>query len=74
MSAYILLTGQTAVFDGEKWTYPDKSMQDLLNLTIPEVDGSDPNPDKTAAQYVVDNFGGEIVKVDSAEFVKGTIY
>ena len=70
----VYLYGLVAKFDGEKWSYPDKSTEDLLNLTIPNFEGSDPNINKTAADYVVDNFGGEIIKVDDMEYVPGRVY
>lgn len=74
MTTKVLIAGLVAEFDGERWSFPDRSTQDLLNQTIPEFDGSDPNPDQTAADFVVENFGGKIISVDDAEYVPGRVY
>ena len=74
MTAIVLLMGVEAVFMDGEWTYPDKSNQDMLNATIPQFSGADPNTEQTAAQYVVDNYGGVIVSVDKAESVDGIVY
>ena len=74
MSASILLAGKVATFDGEKWKYYDRSTEDLLNTITPEFSGDDPNPDRTAAEYIVKNYGGKILNVDDPEYTPGRVY
>ena len=44
------------------WTSDHAWVVSLLELVRPPASGSDPDPDLTAAQAVVDAYGGEIIQ------------
>lgn len=64
----------TATYTDGVWSCEDKQIEKLLNATIPDFSGADPNTEQTAAQFVVDNYGGEIVSVDDMDAEQGVIY
>jgi hypothetical protein len=74
MSAVINIRGLTATYTDGVWTCTDKSTERLLNATIPDFSGSDPNTEQTAAEFAVKNYGGEIVSVDEMKANEGVIY
>lgn len=62
----IKMLGAEAVIDGYVWLSNDDGLQELLQSYIDPLgpSGSDPYPDLTAAQMMVDLFGGEVVEFD----------
>lgn len=76
MAATIKLpNGIEATVDKYKWTSDTpKIAQTFTNLLPPTPATSDPNPDLTAAQAIVDRFGGKVVRFDETPFDPKVIY
>jgi hypothetical protein len=66
VAATIKITGITATCNGYNWTSEDDAIADFLNALLHPLgpSGSDPNPDATAAQEVINKLGGEMVHFD----------
>ena len=77
MSATIEVLNREYTIKDYKWSGPDKVVVDMLNSFLaPEgPSGSDPNPDATAAQNVVDELSiAEMVHFDKLDYVPDRVY
>lgn len=76
MSAIIEVLGKKYTIKDYKWTGPDKTTVKMLNsfLDPDGPSGSDPNPDATAAQKVVDEMGFKLLQYDKLDYVPGRVY
>lgn len=76
MSATIEVLGKKYTIEDYKWTGPDKTTVSMLNsfLDLDGPSGSDPNPDATAAQAVVDEMGFKMLRYDKLKYVPGRVY
>lgn len=76
MSATIEVLNRKYTIDEYKWSGPDKRVVSMLNSFLdPEgPSGSDPNPDATAAQMVVDKMDFKLLRYDKLDYVPGRVY
>ena len=72
----IKIFDEEATIDGYKWQAKNKSILAMLNSFLSPfgTSPSDPHPDLTVAQEVIDTVNGEILHADPAEYVEGRIY
>lgn len=77
MSATIEILSKKYTIDSYKWSGPNKEVVNMLNsfLDLNGPSGSDPNPDATAAQNVVDELAiAEMVHFDKLDYVSDRVY
>jgi hypothetical protein len=76
MAATIRLpNGIEATISKYKWTSDTPRIaQAFANLLPPAPRSFDPNPDLTAAQEIVDRFGGAVLRFDEIPFDPKVIY
>jgi len=68
--------GIEATISGYVWTSDTPKVARILNNLLPPdgAEASDPNPDYTVAQDVVNQFGGKILSFDKSKFDKRVVY
>lgn len=71
-----IFQGVEATIDQYKWSSPNPKIAQILNNLLPPdgPEASDPNPDYTAAQAMVKQFGGEILSFKESHFDPKVIY
>lgn len=76
MSATIKVLKKNYTITDYKWSGPNKTVVKMLDsfLDPDGPSGSDPNPDTTAAQAVVDEMGFKMVHYDKLDYVPGRVY
>lgn len=72
----ISIFGTEATIDGYRWSSPNKHIEGVLNAQLDPLgpSGSDPDPDRTAAQAVIERYGGKILQADVMPYSEGTVY
>lgn len=76
MAATVKVFGVRATVDGWEWSSDFPALTELLQTMMDPLGplGSDPNPDETAARYVVEELGGEVLSFDAVAFDPDAIY
>jgi hypothetical protein len=75
VAATIKIGDQTATISDFEWS-GDQSLVDTLNALLDpsEPNGSDPNPDWTAAQNAIKELGGRMIRFDRPFFDPRLVY
>lgn len=77
MSATIKILDEEYTIDGYEWSGLNKTVVNMLDsfLSPNGPSGSDPNPDATAAQRVIDELAiAAMVRFDELDYVPGRVY
>lgn len=77
MSATVEILNKKYTITDYKWSGPEKAIVDMLTSFLKPngPSGSDPNPDATAAQNVVDELAiTRMVRFDKLDYVPSRVY
>ena len=76
MAVTVEIFHTTATIHGYRWTCADPTFEALLNSMLHPLgpSGADPDPDRTAAQAAIDEWGGQIISADELPYDPNVIY